>query len=51
MIGFKDIPVLQQPPTADEQVKTVFVGSIPRDLGDEWLERILKVGAQTKIHF
>lgn len=31
------------PPSVEEQLKTVFVGSIPRDLDDEWLERILKV--------
>ena len=31
------------PPTKEECLKTVFVGGIPRDLGDEWIERILKV--------
>ena len=33
------------PPTQEESLKTIFVGGIPRDFDDEWMERILKVGA------
>ncbi|EWC44101.1 hypothetical protein DRE_07158 [Drechslerella stenobrocha 248] len=33
------------PPTVDEQVKSVFVGSLPSFLADEGVERILKVAA------
>lgn len=31
------------PPTVEEQLKTVFVGGIPGSLGDEWMEKILRV--------
>jgi len=30
------------PPTVEEQLKTVFVGGIPKGVDDEWMERILK---------
>ncbi|KAJ6264273.1 LOW QUALITY PROTEIN: hypothetical protein Dda_0417 [Drechslerella dactyloides] len=33
------------PPTVDEQIKSVFVGSLPPLFPDEWIERILKVAA------
>ncbi|KAG0130141.1 hypothetical protein HOY82DRAFT_504948 [Tuber indicum] len=36
------------PPSVEEQLKTVFVGSIPKDLEDEWIERILKSVAPLK---
>lgn len=32
-----------QPPTGEEMLKTVFVGSIPSGISDEWMERILRV--------
>lgn len=32
------------PPTVEEQLKTVFVGGIPKGMDDEWMERILKAG-------
>lgn len=31
------------PPSVEEQLKTVFVGGIPRELDDEWMEKILRV--------
>lgn len=31
------------PPTAEEQLKTVFVGGLPAGMEDEWIERILRV--------
>lgn len=31
------------PPTVEEQLKTVFVGGIPKGVDDEWMERILRV--------
>lgn len=33
------------PPTVEEQLKTVFVGAIPKGISDEWMERILRVCA------
>lgn len=36
------------PPTQEEALKTIFVGGIPRDLGDEWLERMLKAVARLR---
>jgi hypothetical protein len=30
------------PPTVEEQLKTVFVGGIPKGMDDEWMERVLK---------
>ncbi|KAF8464018.1 hypothetical protein BDZ91DRAFT_730569 [Kalaharituber pfeilii] len=36
------------PPTQEEGLKTIFVGGIPKDLGDEWIERILKAVARLR---
>ncbi|EPS38786.1 hypothetical protein H072_7452 [Dactylellina haptotyla CBS 200.50] len=36
------------PPTLDEQVKSVFVGSLPPLFDDEWIERILKAAGPVK---
>lgn len=33
-----------QPPSVDEQMRTLFVGAIPKELDDRWLDRILRVG-------
>ena len=32
------------PPTAEDLLHTVFIGDIPDDLSDEWMERIVRVG-------
>lgn len=34
------------PPSVEEQLKTVFVGGIPKEVDDEWMERILRVGLE-----
>ncbi|KAL7268134.1 hypothetical protein RUND412_009254 [Rhizina undulata] len=36
------------PPSVEEQLKTIFVGGIPKALQDEWLERILRTAATLK---
>lgn len=36
------------PPTQEECLKTIFVGGIPKDFGDEWMERVLKVGVNKR---
>lgn len=33
------------PPTVEEQLKTVFVGAIPKEVDDDWMERLLRVSA------
>ena len=33
----------RDPPTTEDQLHTVFVGDIPDDLSDEWMERITRV--------
>jgi len=37
------------PPSAEDQLHTVFVGNIPDDLSDEWLERIARVHCPANI--
>ena len=49
MRGGPDIDALV-PPTQEEGLKTIFVGGIPKDLNDEWLERILKVFFISPLH-
>ncbi|KAK6341764.1 hypothetical protein TWF730_001260 [Orbilia blumenaviensis] len=36
------------PPTVDEQIKSVFVGSLPPFLEDQWIERILKAAGPVR---
>jgi len=36
-----DLPRL--PPTEEDQLHTIFVGDIPDDLSDDWMERISRV--------
>lgn len=31
------------PPTAEDLLHTVFIGDVPDDLSDEWMERIVRV--------
>src|SRR5690606_30764509 len=33
-----------QPPTEEEQVRNIFIGSIPKDFDDVWMEKIVRVG-------
>ena len=33
----------REPPTTEDLLHTVFVGDIPDDLSDEWMERITRV--------
>lgn len=42
----RDAAVDLAPPSVEEQLKTIFVGSIPKDLDDEWMERILRVSSR-----
>jgi len=36
-------------PTAEDQLHTVFIGDIPADLPDEWMERICRVHSSSWI--
>ncbi|KAI5812046.1 hypothetical protein BZA77DRAFT_347300 [Pyronema omphalodes] len=36
------------PPTVEEQLKTVYIGGIPKGMDDEWIERILRAAATLK---
>jgi hypothetical protein len=39
----KDLEGPRLAPTAEDQLHTVFIGNIPEDLSDEWMERITRV--------
>jgi hypothetical protein len=36
-------------PTAEDQLQTVFVGDIPDDLADDWMERICRVYSPSRV--
>ncbi|KAI5783870.1 hypothetical protein DFH27DRAFT_577606 [Peziza echinospora] len=46
--GMDSIMESLAPPTQEEGLKTIFVGGIPKDLTDEWVERILKAVARLR---
>ena len=39
----QEIEAPRLPPTAEDLLHTVFIGDIPDDLSDEWMERIVRV--------
>jgi hypothetical protein len=46
------VPEVEGPrpaPTAEDQLHTVFIGDIPADLPDEWMERICRVRRPSSI--
>jgi hypothetical protein len=40
---FREAEGPRLPPSAEDQLHAVFVGGIPEDLSDEWMERITRV--------
>ncbi|KAG5440403.1 hypothetical protein PCK2_000536 [Pneumocystis canis] len=43
-----DAPTLLQPPTIEQQIRTLFIGSIPDHLDDFWIDKMLKSVAKLK---
>ncbi|ODQ51599.1 hypothetical protein SAICODRAFT_83032 [Saitoella complicata NRRL Y-17804] len=48
MVKAKEIVQPARPPTVEEALNTLFVGAIPSELEDEWVEKILRAVAKLK---